>query len=442
VALADRPKIVRSSTRPYPYDEQPIGGLAEEDIDGDGRILSLRIPDPSGPWKVCPAEPRLMVRREPAEVGGTYYRLLPEGRLENYDGALISLQPQKEGLDLNRNFPRGWRQEYEQRGAGPFPASEPEVRAIMQFIAAHLNITGAVTFHTFSGVLLRPYSDQSDEALPAEDLWTFQKIGEKGKEITGYPAVSVFHDFKYHPKEVSTGAFDDWMYEHLGIYAWTVELWSPQRQAGITDFKYMDWFREHPVEDDLALLKWSDEALGGKGYVNWYPFEHPQLGPVELGGWDGLYAWANPPGAFMEKEIAPFPRWLVWHLLISPRLELFEASATALGGGVYQIRLIVQNSGWLPSYISKKAMEKKVVRGVIYEIELPDGAVLETGQQRMEIGQLEGRAYTPSAATVWTADPTQNRAKAEWVIRAPDRGTVKLLARHDRAGTVRAEVTL
>ena len=102
------------------------------------------------------------------------------------------------------------------------------------------------------------------------------------------------------------------MYDHMGVFAWTVEIWSPQRQAGITDLKFIDWYREHPVEDDLKLLKWSDEALGGRGYVDWYPFEHPQLGKVELGGWDMLYAWRNPPPEFLEQEVALFPDWLVF----------------------------------------------------------------------------------------------------------------------------------
>ncbi len=81
-ALAEKPKIIRSSTRPYPYDEDPIGGLVQEDIDGDGRMLMMRIRDPNGNWKKHPDEPRLMVRREPDEVGGEYYRILPEGRFE------------------------------------------------------------------------------------------------------------------------------------------------------------------------------------------------------------------------------------------------------------------------------------------------------------------------------------------------------------------------
>ncbi|HEY73143.1 MAG TPA: carboxypeptidase, partial [Thermoflexia bacterium] len=52
LAMADKPRYIRSSTRPYPYDEDPIGGLVEEDVDGDGRVLNMRIPDPNGPWKV------------------------------------------------------------------------------------------------------------------------------------------------------------------------------------------------------------------------------------------------------------------------------------------------------------------------------------------------------------------------------------------------------
>jgi murein tripeptide amidase MpaA len=442
-ALADKPKIIRSSTRPYPYEEDPIGGLVTEDIDGDGRMLMMRIPDPNGPWKKHPQEPRLMVRREPDEVDGDYYRLLPEGRFdEPFDPAILTLQPKKEGLDLNRNFPAHWRQEHEQPGAGPYPTSEPEVRAIVDFIVKHPNITGGITFHTWGGVLLRPYSHQSDEAFPAEDLWTYQKIGAKGTEITGYPNISVFHDFKYHPKEYISGVFDDWLYDHLGIFAWTVEIWSPQRQAGISDYKFIDWYREHPVEDDLKLLRWSDEVLGGKGYVDWYTFDHPQLGKVELGGWDVMYAWRNPPPPFLEKEVALFPDWLVWHLLISPKLELYEAKATPLGEGLYQVRLVVQNSGWLPTYITKKALEKKVVRGVVAEIELPEGATLRTGKPREELGQLEGRAYKPSTPTTWHADPTDDRAKVEWVVHAPTGGTIKITARHERAGVVRVALEL
>lgn len=442
LALAEKARVIRSSTRPYPYDEDPIEGLRNEDVDGDGRMLAMRIVDPHGAWKVHPDEPRLMIQRDPAETGGTYYRLLPEGFLKNYDGVTITIPRDKEGLDLNRNFPFGWRQESEQPGSGPYPTSEPEVRNLVAFISLHPNITGGVAFHTFSGVLLRPFDGKSDEEFPAEDLWTYKKIGEKGTSITGYPAISVFHEFKYHPKSVITGTFDEWLYEHNGIFGWTVEIWSPQMRAGIEKYKYIEWYREHAVEDDLKLLKWNDEKLGGKGYVNWYKFNHPQLGEVELGGWHEEYCWRNPPPEFLESEVALFPKWLVWHALISPQLELYEASVKALGDNNYRVRVVVQNAGWLPTYITKRALEKKAVRGVIVELELPEGATLETGKAREEIGQLEGRAYKGPSVTVWVEDPTQDRAKCEWSVHAPNGGVLKIVARHERAGVVKREINL
>lgn len=442
-ALADVPKIIRSSTRPYPYDEESLPGFEREDVDGDGRMLSMRIPDPNGPWKAHPDEPRLLVRRDPTETGGQYYRMLPEGVIGDYDGYTITEKVIKEGLDLNRNFPMGWRQEQEQKGAGPYPASEPEVRAAVDFIVRHPNITGAITLHTLSGVLLRPYSTHPDEQFPAEDLWTFQTIGAKGTEITGYPHVSVYHDFRYHPKEVISGGFDDWAFEHFGVYSWTVEIWSPQKQAGIEDYKFIEWYRDHPFEDDLKLLKWSDEVLEGRGYIDWYEFDHPQLGKIELGGWDTLYAWRNPPPPFLEKEVAPIADWMIWHLQISPRLELLAADVERLDGDVFKITAVVQNTGWLPTSVSKRAEQAKLVRGVVCELDLPDGATLRTGKTRVELGQLQGRTGTPSSAIPWAVGATtSDRAKAEWVVQAQPGSEVTLTARHPRAGKVTTALTL
>lgn len=440
--FAEKPRFLRSSTRPYPYDEEPLEGLNMQDIDGDGRILSMRLRDPNGPWKAHPENPRLLVRRDPVENDGVYYRLLPEGILENWDGVTLTVQRNKEGLDLNRNFPGHWRQEHEQHGAGPFPGSEPEVYNLIKFIMSHPNITAGLTFHTFSGVLLRPYGTQPDDKIPAEDLWTFQTIGNKGTEITGYPNISVYHDFRYHPQEVITGVFDDWLYDHLGLFAWTVEIWSPQRQAGITDYKFIDWYREHPLEDDLKMLAWSDTALEGKGYIDWYSYEHPQLGTIELGGWNSIYAFRNPPPQFLEKEIAPLADWTIWHALLSPRLELERVTTEQIGEGVYRVRMVVDNTGWLPTNVSKKALEKQVVRAVVAEIELPEGASVVTGLPRRELGQLVGRAHKGAAPHGWSSDTTEERANIEWVVQAAPGSVLKLTARHERAGTVRTEVVL
>jgi murein tripeptide amidase MpaA len=441
-ALADKPKWVRSSTRAYPYDEDAIEGLTVEDIDGDGRILQMRIPDPNGLWKSHPQEPRLMVRRDPAEVGGTYYRILPEGSIEGYDGFMLKVKKPKHGLDLNRNFPGNWRQEFEQLGAGSFPTSEPEVRAVVEFVIGHPNIAGGVAFHTWAGVLLRPFDHLPDTDMHAEDLWHYQRVGAKGTELTGYPNISVYHEFRYHPKQVIGGAFD-WIYDHLGMFSWVVEIWSPMREAGLEKYHYIEWFRDHPIEDDLKLFRWSEEKLGGAAHVHWKAFDHPQLGRIEIGGWNRFHAFGNPPLPLLERELARFPKWLLWQALLTPKLELVAADAQAIGDGNWRVRLVVQNTGWLPSYVSKRALERKVVRGVIAEIAVPEGAELVAGRRREDLGQLEGKAYKHTGISFWPDyHVTDDRAKFEWVVRGKKGGAVELTVRHERAGTVRASVVL
>lgn len=448
--LDGRRRRVRSSTRLYPWPE-PRDGLHEEDVDGDGRTLLMRLKDPNGPWKAHPDEPRLLVpRAADGSDSGPYYRLLPEGCLRNYDGVQIKVAPKPEGLDLNRNFPVEWAFESEQLGAGPYPVSEPEVRAVVQFIVDHPNITGAITFHTWSAVYLRPYSAHPDDHFPTDDLWTYQEIGKHAARLTGYPAISVFHEFKYHPKETMKGDFDGWMYDHRGVYAWTCELWSPEKAAGIDlttgpdgkgESRHIEWTRTHPVEEDLKLLKWNDEVLGGRGFVNWYPFQHPQLGEVELGGWDIDVAWRNPPPHLLEREIAPHADFIIWHALVSPLLEWRETTVTPLGEDAHHIRAVVQNTGWLPTNVTARAVEKKLVQPLEVEIALPDGAALVSGERRVEAGQLTGRALK-RYADFWTPDPTTDRAKVEWVVRAPAGSEITITARHTRAGKITRTLTL
>ena len=442
LALGESPRMVRSSTRVYPPDQATADGLIPGDVDGDGHLRQMRIPDLNGPWKVSDVEPRLLVRRDPTEVGGTYYRVLPEGRVRNYDGATIDIPAVPEGLDLNRNFPAQWRREHEQKGAGPYPGSEPEVANLLRFLSTHPNIVAGVAFHTQSGVILRPFSHQSDEAFPAEDLWTYKKLGDRGTELTGYPSISVFHDFRYHPKEVITGAFDDWAYNHLGIFGWTVEIWNPQRHAGISEMKYIEWYREHPFEDDVKMLAWSDGALKGEGFRDWAPFDHPDLGPIEIGGWDSLYAFGNPPPHLLEAEVARFAPWLIWHALCSPLLEYHSLTAVAEGDGTWRLRVVVQNTGWLPTYVTKHALMTKSVRGVRVEVSLPEGARLLSGKTTHDAGQLEGRAYKPSAPTRRPSDQTDDRAKVEWIVAAPAGAEVAVVASHPRAGTIRRRIRL
>lgn len=277
-----------------------------------------------------------------------------------------------------------------------------------------------------------------------EDLWLYQEQGEKATEYTHYPAVSIFHDFKYHPKQVLHGGAD-WLYEQLGIFYWAIEIWSIQQQAGIEKYNFIDWYRQHDIEDDFKILAWCDAHLADQGYVDWYPYQHPQLGEVELGGWNYQLAWRNPPPKLLEKEIAPFADWFIWQALATPQLALFKHEIQPMDDGHYHVRFAVNNAGYLPTYCTRLALEKGRVRGVMAHIELPETASLVSGAARIDLGQLEGYAGAGSSATPWAMSVkanTADRAYADWLIHAPDGGDIVLTAQHDRAGKVTITVPL
>ena len=389
LALADRPRHIRSSTRPYPYDEEPVDGLTVEDVDGDGRVLSMRIPDPHGAYKKHAAEPRLMVPREPGEFGGEYYRVMPEGTLKNFDGLTITANPDREGLDLNRNFPAYWRQEFEQVGAGPYPTSEPEVRAMVDFVIPPPQ-------HRRRDQL--PHPQRRDPAAHGHaerrrhdargPVDVQAAVSDLGAKLTGYPAISIFHDFKYHPKETITGT-QDWVYEHLGALFWTVEIWAPNKEAGITDYKWIDWYRDHPVEDDLKLLKWSDEQCGGQAHVDWQPVPPPaaRRGGARRLGQDELLAQpaAAPArargGALPGLDDADRAVAAAGSSCCAPRCAPWAPTPGACASRC-------ANSGYLPAYVSKRALERKTARGVVFEIHLP---------RRRQPGQRQGAHRGPAA---------------------------------------------
>jgi hypothetical protein len=210
----------------------------------------------------------------------------------------------------------------------------------------------------------------------------------------------------------------------------------------LKDYHYIEWLKDHPVEDDLKLLSWNDDKLGGKGYVDWYPFDHPQLGKVELGGWDFMYCWTNPPPEFLEAEIAPHSDFAIWHALISPLLQILTLETEAIGDGAYKVKLVVSNAGWLPTNVTEKAIERNATFPVEATIALPEGADLVSGEKKVELGQLTGRALKRSMLWWGSEDSTTERAKVEWVVRAPGGGSVEITARHQRAGVVRRKIDL
>ena len=171
-------------------------------------------------------------------------------------------------------------------------------------------------------MLLRPSSIRADRDLPPIDVWTWTRLGRRCTELTSYPVHSVYEDFTWDRSKLMSGAADDWAYEHLGVYSWTTELWDVIAAATGERAHPDVWVTGPTPEQELAILRWADEHHPGELFVDWYPFDHPQLGPIELGGWWWLHSWTNPPAARLEAEVAPHADFAVFQALAAPALAV------------------------------------------------------------------------------------------------------------------------
>ncbi len=177
--------------------------------------------------------------------------------------------------------------------------------------------------------------------------------------------------------------------------------------------------------------------------MEWYSFEHPQLGPVEIGGYDRMYTWRNPPRSLVGEEAERNTTFALSLADMLPRITVHTLTVDRLTDeGDYRLRLIVENSGFLPTYTSAQGRNRRAARPVRVELTLPDEVRLTSGQAKTELGHLEGRSGKLSVSTIYAASPTDNRTWTEWVLRGPVGAEfiVKILS--ERAGTLRERVTL
>ncbi len=435
------PYQLRSSVREYPLRDND-DGLNQEDIDGDGWILQMRYESPHGDWKVSSKDQRLMVKREPwdKEEDGPFYKVYPEGIIKNWDGGEIKAAQSKWGLDINRNYPANWEPDVVQRGAGPYPLSEPETRNVAEFLLEHKNIAGGMSYHTTMGSILRPSCTKPDAKLPPADVAIYKTIGKKGTELTSYPTISTFEDYVMDKEHPLKGVFMDWLYEHLGIITFSTELWDASVRAGNDLF---DRSGQNVEANQLRLLKWNDRELAGQGFENWRKFNHPQLGEVEIGGWKSKFVLTNPPGQFLEGECHKNCLFTLYHADCLPEISVKDVSAEKLAEGLFKVKATVENKSYMPTSGCQQAVNVGRVKPVSISISASEGELcLLTGKVKEELGHLPGFIGGAGRMGWMGASSNGSQKTAEWVVKAQSGTVVILTAIAERAGTKKAEVTL
>jgi hypothetical protein len=411
----------RSSVRPH--DSDGDGLLDEdpaEDLDGDGfcRQMRKKVEPGKGEFIIDPADAsgRLMKR---AGQGKGDYLLYSEGLDNDGDGKYN--EDGIGGLDLHRNYPENWRPEpgrdltgrgWTQLGAGEYPLSEPETRSVVLFLLEHPNVSVGQTMDTAVPMHLRPPStSRSEESMFPEDLAFYSHFDAEGKKITGYPyAGDVYWDYAEagrsfremdmrEPQEEGPGGrplfghSPDFGYSYYGAIWYGDELWSGGRVK--------DYDGDGRITE-LEVLRWNDEALGGRGFKNWTKFNHPQLGEVEIGGYNPKFFRQNPPPEFLEEWAR---KEAMFNLLLAkslPQVRILSAEARPVkkkagkkagnlekGKDLFELTCVVTNEGFLPTAL-KMAERVKIVRPDWVVVMLPEATELEPGfKAKIEIGYLK-----------------------------------------------------
>jgi len=132
------------------------------------------------------------------------------------------------GVDLNRNYPADWGNPDGSSGdpvsqtyRGPFPASEPEVQAVIAHSLLTRPVAG-ITFHSYSNIVLYEYSSPGLTQTSQEPyLMTVAQTmaNSMQKDIDGSP-----YDYAHALWYDASGVTFDWMYRDVGTFCFLVEV--------------------------------------------------------------------------------------------------------------------------------------------------------------------------------------------------------------------------
>lgn len=434
------PYILRSANRPYLEEK---GGIKLKDLDGDGVIRMMRVKSSCGAWKKDPKDPAKMAKRLPSDIEGEFYDIFPEGLYESFDGEENPKTGKNPwGLDFNRNFPYGWLSDARQAGAGAYPLSNPECKAVVDFVLAHDNIGGAAIGHTSGGLLLFPPGTRSASKAAKEDIQAFTEIGRMGEEILGYSCINIFDSFTDDQENYDSGALDDWFYQSEGIPAYTMEFWDIAKKAGVP----IDWGKrkEEPMEKKLqrfyAIADWVRKNAPEQ-FLDWTEFEHPSFGKAELGGFNIKETVQNPPKQMLSEICEQDVRFNIAFAKAMPRLSFSDAESRKLSEELYEVTAVIQNEGYLPTYLTEEAKivhKNRPVKICLTGADCLTEDSLEvkdlSGYSRTKMGELYGNLTTYAAA--------EARKKLRFLVKGTPGQKLTLTASHNKAGEASVNVTL
>jgi hypothetical protein len=159
--------------------------------------------------------------------------------------------------------------------------------------------------------------------------------------------------------------------------------------------------------------------------VDWTPFQHPQLGEVEIGGFRP-YVTVNPPADQLPELGTAHGAFVVELAGMLPRVRIANTEVESHGGGVYTVTAEVENTGLLPTSL-QHGVVCRCVQPTTVQIQVATDDVLTGSAKTSAVSKLEGSG---------------KRQSFSWVIRGRSGQDVEIRVRAQKGGTDSATVTL
>ena len=298
----------------------------------------------------------------------------------------------------------------------------------------------------------------------ADDLKFYKELSDKYKEFLKKNKIDIE---RLDPAPDKDGSFELWTYYHLGLPSFALDFWTlpkvkeekkegeeitPEKlekmtneefialgeekidaflkssgapanfkakmvidalEGGKMDTKKMaEMIKQMPKPKseegsdpkDKALLAFSDKELGGKGFIEWAPFQHPTLGEVEIGG-EVPFVSNTPPAEKIEGLLEGQVPWVFELSQKMARIKVGKTEVKPMGGSVYQVKVWVENAGYLP-YPTAMGKRNKRILPVIVTLE-GDGFKIVDGKKRSLIQSIAGNQAASVTWIVHAEKPTK-----------------------------------
>ena len=413
-------------------------GVADEDgpddLNGNGIIEQMRKYVPGqGTHRISHDNPRRLEPVAPGEFGD--WILLGREGIDNDGDGLVNEDPIG-GYDPNRNYASDWQPNYIQSGSMNYPFELPEARALNDFMVARPNIAGMQSFHNTGGMILRGPGAAWQGTYPSADIRVYDELGETGERMLPYYNYYVIWRGLY----TVHGGSIDWTNDGLGIVSFSNELWNGGQYFNSPLLQEQQQDPNSPISGQRSRFFFDDFLEFGDQYVEWTPFDHPQFGAVELGGWKKLSGRVNP--RFMSMEL--FHRnmaFTLYHADQMPLMSMGETSVERVEGNIFRVRIDIRNERLIPT-ITERGRRNNVVR--------PDLITVEGNVDIIAAGWVPNK-FRPGPTQmidqeeldrilVRSGHPGRTTRTLEYLVRGSGSMTVQYSA--VKGGTVRATVQL